>query len=159
MKILVLYDSVYGNTKEIARAIAGAFGKSDTVKLVQADEVKLSDLNSLDLFIAGSPTNGGRATPVLQTFLDSIPSNALKGVKVASFDTRFEAKNVNFLLKTLLKTFDYAAPKIATILTSNGGQLAVPPEGFFVTGKEGPLKQSELARAARWTAALCKLKK
>ena len=30
------------------------------------------------------------------------------------------------------------------------GELALEPEGFIVTGTEGPLKEGELERAANW---------
>jgi hypothetical protein len=32
----------------------------------------------------------------------------------------------------------------------------VPGEGFFVNGKEGPLKEGELERAASWAKELSK---
>lgn len=159
MKILVLYDSVYGNTRSIAHAIAGAFGKADKVKLVEVKKAKLSDFKSLNFLIVGSPTQGGRATPALQTFLTSIPDNALKGMKFASFDTRFEAKNNNFFIKTILHIFGYAAPKITDILTVKSGKRILLPEGFIVTGKEGPLKEGELSRAAAWAISFLKSKK
>jgi hypothetical protein len=31
-----------------------------------------------------------------------------------------------------------------------GGRPVIPPEGFFVTGEQGPLKDGELARAVTW---------
>jgi hypothetical protein len=44
----------------------------------------------------------------------------------------------------------YAASTIAKTLEKKGGKLAVPAEGFFVTGEQGPLKDGELERAAAW---------
>ena len=46
--------------------------------------------------------------------------------------------------------FGYAAKPIADRLEKKGGQLAVPPEGFYVTDTEGPLVEGELERAAEW---------
>jgi hypothetical protein len=43
-----------------------------------------------------------------------------------------------------------AAPRIATALQGKGGRLATVPEGFTVTGKEGPLKEGEMERAIAW---------
>ena len=43
-----------------------------------------------------------------------------------------------------------AAEPIATSLTKRGGTLIIPPEGFFIKDKEGPLKEGELERSAAW---------
>ncbi len=54
----------------------------------------------------------------------------------------------------IAKLFGYAAGHIADSLKAQGGHIAAPPEGFIVDGKEGPLKQGELERAARWAKAI-----
>ena len=46
--------------------------------------------------------------------------------------------------------FGYAAKPISDRLKKKGGELIIPPEGFFVEGIEGPLKEGELERAADW---------
>ena len=151
MKALIVYDSVYGNTEKIARAIAGALTPSGEVKVLRPGEVNLSDLASIDLLIVGSPTQGGRATPAIQEFLNKIPANALKNVSVASFDTRFSTR--------LVGIFGYAAGKIADSLKTKGGTLILSPEPFFVKGREGPLKEGELERAAGWAKRILESKK
>lgn len=151
MKALIVYDSVYGNTEEIARAIAGAITPSDGVKVLRAGEANPSELESIDLLIVGSPTHGGRPTPAIQDFLNKVPEPAIKGVNVAAFDTRFSTK--------LVGIFGYAAGKIADNLKGKGGTLVASPEGFFVKGKEGPLKQGELERAAGWARGIVESKK
>ena len=108
MKALVVYDSVYGNTEQIARAIGGAI--SGDVKVVSVNEVNPSDLESIDLLVVGAPTYGGRPTPPAQEFLKGISGTAIKGVKVVAFDTRVTAKWVVI--------FTFAAGKIARSLTS-----------------------------------------
>jgi hypothetical protein len=42
------------------------------------------------------------------------------------------------------------ARPIADKLVEKGGRLIFPPEGFYVSGTEGPLKDGELERAAEW---------
>jgi len=152
MKSLVLYDSQFGNTEKIAKAIGAGLG--DDVKVVSAKDVPLSDLKSLDLLIVGSPTQGGRPTQALQQFFNSIPPDSLKNIKVAAFDTRFSEKAHNFGLRLIMNIFKYAAGRIANTLETKGGILAIQPEGFFVIGKEGPLKQGELERAMVWAKKL-----
>ena len=144
MKAVVVYDSVYGNTEKIARAIGGAL--SGDVKVVAAGKAGPADLQSLDLLIVGAPTQGGRATPAAQEFLSELSGETVKGITVAAFDTRISAKWVGI--------FGYAAGRIARSLKGKGGNLAVPPEGFFVIGKEGPLKEGEIERAVAWVQAV-----
>jgi flavodoxin len=55
-----------------------------------------------------------------------------------------------FILRILVNLFGYAAKPIADRLEKKGGERIMPPEGFFVEGTEGPLKEGELERAADW---------
>jgi flavodoxin len=147
MKVLVVYDSMYGNTEKIARAIGSAI--SGEVKVLRPSEVNPAELESIDLLIVGSPTQGGRPMPAIQGFLNRV-SESIKGVKVAAFDTRYSTK--------LVGIFGFAAKKIADNLKEQGAILAAPPEAFFVKGKEGPLKDGELERAASWAKGMSESK-
>lgn len=151
MKALVVYDSVYGNTEKIARAVAEAITPSGEVKVLRAVEANPSELESIDLLIVGSPVHGGRPTPAVQDFLNKMAQQSLKDIKVAAFDTRATSK--------FAKIFGNAAGRIAGQLTKKGGVLTVSAEGFFVTGTKGPLKEGELGRAAAWAKGILEGKK
>jgi flavodoxin len=140
MKTLVVYDSLYGNTEKIAQAIGAAL--TGEVKVSRVGEVDPSGLSSFDLLIIGSPTHGGQSSPPMREFLDKVQPRGLEDVKVATFDTRHSSK--------LTVIFGYAAGRIAGSLKKKGATLIVSPEGFLVTGTEGPLKEGELERAAAW---------
>ena len=146
MKSLIVYDSVYGNTEKIARAIAEAIAAFGEVGVLPAREVNPSELASIDLLIVGSPTHGGRPTPAVQGLLNKVTQPSLKGINVAAFDTRSQAK--------LARVFGNAAGRIAGHLKGKGGVLVVSPEGFFVTATKGPLKEGELERAGAWARGL-----
>ena len=146
MNKLVIYDSQYGNSEKIAQAIA----QSISATCIRVADVRNADLDELNLLVVGSPTHGGRATSALDQFLEQIPAGKLSGVKIAAFDTRLSEKDVNFALRLLMKTIDYAAPKIARLLVSRGGKQISSPQGFIVKGKEGPLVIGELERARLW---------
>jgi len=135
VKASVVYDSVYGNTERIARAIGEAIGG----QVLRVGEVNPADLKGSDLLIFGSPTHGGRFTPAFQGLLKASP--ALEGVKVAAFDTRTMKWS---------QIFGHAAPRIAQSLERKGGNLIALPEGFFVLDTKGPLKDGEIQRAATW---------
>jgi flavodoxin I len=147
MKVLVVYDSVHGNTEKIARSMGAAIGGK--VNVSRVSEVKSSEFESLDLLIVGSPTYGGRPTPGMLEFLKTISGSSVKGVKMAAFDTRVPAK--------IVKIFGFAAGKIENDLKSRGA-LTLGSQGFFVKGKEGPLVDGELERAASWAKELVRNK-
>ena len=154
MKALIVYDSMYGNTEQIAKSIGGAI--TGDVKVLRIGEVNPSELESIDFLIVGSPTQGFRPTKSVQTFIESIPGDTLKGIDAAAFDTRIPTSEVGTGLRLLMKVGGYAAGRIAEALKKKGGNLAVPPEGFFVKDKEGPLKEGELERAAGWAKEIAK---
>jgi len=151
MKALVIYDSTFGNTKRIAESIAKGFGYD--ISAIPVATVSRHMLDGIDVLIVGSPTQGGRPTKNIQEFIHTIPDNGLQGVRVAGFDTRFKESEQNFALRLLIKTIKYAAEKIAARLMSKGGINAIA-EGFFVTGKEGPLVEGEPDRAEKWGESL-----
>jgi hypothetical protein len=78
---------------------------------------------------------------------------AQTGVRIASFDTRISnADAKSALLSFLLKIFGYAAVPLSARLLKKGGAKVLQPEGFFVMGSCGPLKDGEINCAARWVA-------
>ncbi len=159
MKTLIVYDSKFGNTEKIAGAIGQAITQLGEVEVVRAGEANASELSSIDFLIVGSPTHAGGATRAIKEFLRKIPANALENVRVASFDTRFSAKDKGIGTRIVLGIFRYAAGRIATILEYKGGYLAVEPEGFIVQDSEGPLKKGELERAAIWAKGIVQSKR
>ena len=151
MKALVVYDSYFGNTEQVARAIGEALGTGADVEVLKVDSVAPERLVGLDLLVVGSPTRAFRPTAAISGLLDGIPANGLRGVTVAAFDTGISMDDMRpRILSWLAGLFGYAAKPISDKLRRKGGKPAVPPEGFFVEGKEGPLKQGELERAANW---------
>jgi flavodoxin I len=150
MKTLIIYDSVYGFTEKIALAIAGAVTPPDEVKTVRVGDARAPDFAAFDLIIVGAPTQAGRPVKSVADFLQGLPGNALTSKRVAAFDTRFTARDKNAALRLLMKSFGFAAGKIGDALVAKGGKLILPAEGFIVDGREGPLHEGELERAAAW---------
>jgi flavodoxin len=140
MKIAIVYDSWYGNTAQIARAIG--HGLAREVQLYSLKENAHPDVSGADCLIAGSPTHGGRPTPAMAEFLDSLPAVALDSKPVAAFDTRVGMRWVKF--------FGFAGRHIADKLDLLGGYRMAVPQGFYVRGKEGPLREGEIERATAW---------
>jgi flavodoxin len=152
MRAMVVYDSAFGNTEQVAQAIGSALGPQANVEVVRVGDVKPEQLTGLTLLIVGSPTQRFSPTGATTSLLKSIPQNGLNGVKVAAFDTRFTVSAIEKvrILAFFVKIFGYAAEPIADRLEKKGGELAVPPEGFYVGDTKGPLLEGELERAGDW---------
>lgn len=154
MKVVVIYDSVFGNTEKIARAVADTLQPAGEVVVSRVKDARPEQLQGAGLVVVGSPTRAFRPTPALHHFLDSITRDSLKGIKVAAFDTRADINDIKGLLKFMVKTGGWAATRIAAALQKKGGNLIVPPEGFIVKGEKGPLADGELERATGWAKTL-----
>lgn len=151
MKVLIVFDSFFGNTEQVARAMGEALAAQGEVNVLRVGDVQPGHLTGLEVLIVGSPTRAFSPTPAIKTMVSGIPKQGLSGVKVAAFDTRISLDDVDSrILPPLVKLFGYAAEPIGRRLRKKGGEPAVAPEGFFVADSEGPLKEGELERAAAW---------
>lgn len=153
MNALVVYDSVFGNTERIARAMAAALGEGTSAQNVSA--VTLADLTGIDILFVGSPTRSFKPTPAITSFLASLPAGALKGIRAAAFDTRIPLESIkNPVFRLIVKMGGYADKIIAKSLAAKGATLAIPSGGFIVLESEGPLKEGERDRAAAWARSI-----
>jgi flavodoxin len=137
---VVVYDTWYGNTEQIARAVAVRLGSPRLVKVSPAGAL---DLAGCDLLVIGSPTHGGGMSVGMRQAVPRMEAKALERLRLAVFDTRFHED---------ISHTGSAAVKIAQQLVKKGARLVVPPESFFVKGLNGPLEEGELARAPDWAA-------
>jgi len=137
MKSLIIYDSFFGNTKLLAETIGKELG-NDT-KVIHVSGFKQEDLRGISLLIVGSPILGWRPSEKTTAFLMSFGKDQLKGIKVATFDTR---------MKIIIH--GDATKKMSEMLSNLGAEVIVEPNWFIVTGKEGPLAEGELKRAKEW---------
>jgi hypothetical protein len=159
MKALVVYESMFGNTETVARAVADRL--SETFDVALHDVREIPPVHDVDLLVVGAPTHAwglsrpstrvdaGRkgtvregATEIgLREYLDLSP--ALTGVAAASFDTRIDKGWAGS-----------AARKAHRELRRLGCRMLAPAENFAVTGTTGPLVDGEQERAGRWAAEL-----
>ena len=154
MNILVIYDSVFGNTEKIAQSVAQALEPDNQVRLLRSKDVDVQML-SADLIIAGSPTQKFNPTPEITSLLKQLPVGKLHSIPVAVFDTRISVEDTNSgILRFFVKCFGYAAETLGKRLQKKGGRLRADPEGFIVQDVKGPLKKGELERAAEWARSL-----
>lgn len=164
MKIVVVYESMFGNTRDIAESIAEGLGTVGDVRVGTVDDLRPDEVRGAALIVVGGPTHahgmarsGARQSllkdttrkygPVLpgreslRSWLDRIPAG---GARAATFDTRYD--------KPAWLTGS-AAKKIARRLTGRGYRV-VDRRSFFVEAAGGPLAGGERERAAAWGRAL-----
>ena len=158
MEAIVVYDSVWGNTKTIAAAIAQGLGPD--VRAYATDAVPRERLATADLIVAGSPvysmqlpTEASRASivqkeahgpepdlthPSLRSWLDGLPEGHGYG---AAFETR-------------LRFSPMGATRTIAKKLGSAGYRPLGKAKFVVRGKYGPLRDGELERAREWGQAL-----
>ncbi|MCA2219307.1 flavodoxin family protein [Jidongwangia harbinensis] len=157
MKALVVYESMFGNTAAIARAVADALGSHFEVTLAETRAVPRAI--GMDLVVVGGPTHafgmtrpGTRADAVrqgsaasadfgLREWLDGCPT--LTGTPAAAFDTRMSSP-----------LFGSAAHKAHRRLRRLGCVTVAPPQSFRVAGTSGPLLDGERERAGKWAESV-----
>jgi hypothetical protein len=156
MKALVIYESLFGNTASIARAVAKGIAAHADVTI--ADVSTMPSAEGMDLIVVGGPTHAfgmtrpstrqdaarqGQTRPGslevgVRDWLDRSPM--LTGAAAAAFDTKIDKP---FLPGS-------AAHKVHRQLRRLGCRLVVPAESFRVTEATGPVLAGEKQRAQRW---------
>jgi flavodoxin len=168
MNALVVYESVYGNTRAVAEAIADGLGGAPVIPVHEAPEHD----GQPDLLVVGGPTHihglattrsrqmaveaagedgspevdaGATAEPGLRSWLRDLPN--VVGGRAATFDTRLD--------KSAWIT-GRASHGIARRLRGRGYEV-IGSDSFLVAESEGPLAEGELERAREWGAQLASM--
>jgi hypothetical protein len=161
MRAMVVYESMFGNTREVAEAVARGLGTVLTVDLVEVGQAPdLTDLE-VDLLVVGAPTHalglsrpGTRHDAAQRTgrvlvstrrgVREWLEAAGPVGLRVAAFDTHVKQPTVP----------GHAGRAAARRLRRLGCTQVAAPESYYVDGLEGPLLDGETARAAAWGAEL-----
>jgi flavodoxin len=168
MRAVVVYESMYGNTREVASAIGAGLGTAFEVSVVPVSEVGQAVLADADLVVVGGPTHMhgmSRATtrkwavdaankpvsplkvepgaqgPGLREWFSSLGWHP---VKAAAFDTRLHGPAA---------MTGRASRGVARLLRTHGFDVVAEPESFLVT-KQDRLEPDEATRAREWGTRL-----
>jgi flavodoxin len=139
MNALVVYDSRFGNTERVARAIGWGLAALGPIEVRSVADAEVGP--GIGLLVIGAPTHAHGISRGARDFLDGVPGEALRDLPAATFDTRY--KKPRFLTGS-------AGIGLAHRLAGHGARLLAPAESFFVAGSEGPLLDGELDRATEW---------
>jgi hypothetical protein len=163
MKALVVYESLWGNTATIAKAIAEGIGGDAEAKPMSLPQAE--SLAGVDLIVAGAPllgfslpsetivdsirknprdsaTSPDTSQPSARAWLESVPAGA--GL-CAGFETR------------IWWSPGSSAKALVKGLETKGYRRAAEPAKFVVTGRYGPLKEGEIQRARAWGEELARI--
>jgi flavodoxin len=152
MRILIVYDSVYGNTEKIAFALREAVTGHDE-RLMRASELNLHDLEGAGVVFFGTPTHGGKYSEEFKELLERLPDGSLSGLTAAVFDTSMPEEGQGFITKKVVKFFGHASPKLSEALEKKGARV-LSVDSFMVQGKEGPVLPGETERAKAWAEGI-----
>lgn len=159
MKAIVVYESHWGNTAAVARAIAEGLGEG--TRAMSTAEADAAALVGVELIVAGAPILGFNlptkqmveslsgpehsanppdlSHPAMREWLEGLPPGS---GRAAAFETRIwwsPGSSAKAILKMLQKL---------------GYQPIAEPVKFIVQDKYGPLKEGELERARSWGESL-----
>jgi flavorubredoxin len=131
-RAIVVYDTKFGNTEKIAKALARGMEKGGVkVDRVKADEADVNRLGEYDFLAFGSPTHAFGISKPMKTFLEKLKSVNLKGKKAFAFDTKFKSWLAGSAGKGIEKR-----------LRGFGMIIVKPYTSAIVKGVKGPLEES-----------------
>ncbi len=159
MQALVVYESMWGNTEQVARAIAAGIGETCQVEVTDVSNAPPEPAADVSLIVAGGPTHAfsmsrastrtdahkqgathGSDAIGIADWLNNLPVGHHRQA-IATFDTKVH------LMKHLPGSAAKGAAKLAT---RHGYERAAHAESFYVADTDGPLLDGELERATRW---------
>jgi len=158
MKALVVYESMFGNTEQVALAIADGMRPTIDVTVMNAAAAPPTPAEDVAVVIAGGPTHAfsmsrarTRADAIrrgashsagaigLREWLDA--QHPVAHHRIATFDTR----------ATKARRFPGSAARAAArVARRHGYTTFAPPHTFWVRDTAGPLMDGELDRARDW---------
>lgn len=146
--IIIIYDSQYGNTRDVAQHIFETAREQHEAYLLHVNEVTDETLSAAGSIIIGSPTHAGRCTPSVKQILGRLPAST----PTAVFDTSCCAEEEESRFgRFIIRSFGNASRRMERTLNARGIQITAR-ETFYVQGTEGPLLEGELERSALWAA-------
>jgi hypothetical protein len=163
---VVLYESMFGNTRQVAEAIADGLARQVSARAVAVTKVAEVDVRGTALMVVGGPTHAwgmsrtntrhgaaqqaakspaltmepGAEGPGIREWLDRVDQQRSAPTRFAAFDTRMRAP---------LGLSGSAARKIDRRLRHAGAARAAAAEHFIVS-KDNRLVDGELEHARAW---------
>ncbi|MFX1283427.1 MAG: flavodoxin family protein [Promethearchaeota archaeon] len=138
VRALVLYHSLFGNTKDVALSLAKGIEETGIETVYMGiDEVNINQIPNYDFLAIGGPTHMIGLSKAMKAFLKNLKSVNLRGMKGFSFDTRNHSRMNK---KRWLILENSAARRIEGKMKSMKIKIIRPRQSAIVYGREGPLE-------------------
>jgi len=120
VKVFVVYDSKYGNTKLVAEKIVEGIKEVDgietAISIGYAKEVNPEEVAVSDVVIIGAPNHMGKPSRMIRKFVDKLAKAEVKANWTAVFDTYMGRMRENDrAMKKLEKTVTEKIPSLKVI--------------------------------------------
>jgi len=137
-KVIVVYESKYGNTKLVAEKIIEGIKEIKEIETVlsEAKKVDLNQIANYDAILIGSPNHIGGPTRGIKKFIDKLGKLNLGEKQFAVFDTYLE-KDFEKAVKKMEKRINEKVP---------GLKMIAPGLSIRVQGMKGTIAEAELPK-------------
>jgi len=138
VRIMLVYESKYGNTKLVAETIAEGLREVEGTEVVVSElkEVDLSKIPNYDAILVGSPNHVGGPTWSIKKFIGKLGKLPLEGKSFAVFDTYLGISSGQAMKKMEKRI----GGKVS------GSKLVTPGLSIRVKGMRGPISEGELPK-------------
>jgi flavodoxin len=139
-KVLVVFDTTYGNTEKLGREIASGIEESGLAecKVINIKDVEAEDISVYDGVLFGGPIHAFRATRGIKGAVKKAAKMGLDGKLVSSFDTYQMAGHVGKAAKQIEEELRKKA---------KGAKIFSPGLTALVLDSKGPLNDDEPGKA------------
>ena len=146
-KVVVIYDTKFGNTEKIARALSEGMKRGGlVVDCLKIDDVDPGKLGEYDMLAVGAPTQAFRISAPMKEFLRKLENADLRGKKGFAFDTRLKSRFAGS-----------AANGIEKKLKELGLTIIRDYASAIVGGTEGPLEENAEKRFEQIGSEIAKM--
>jgi hypothetical protein len=169
MRALVVYESMFGNTRAVADEVGAGLATWCDVHVVPVSRVSAEQVTAADLVVVGAPTHlcgiSGPMTrqgavrqasdPARHVTLDptAMDSGVREWLATLAEGQHFSAAVFDTRVAVSPLVTRRAGTRIARALRRHGCRLVGPPQSFLVT-KQTRLVAGELDRARAWAVGL-----
>lgn len=148
MKVIIIYDTKHGNTKQVAELISEGLDsvEDNDITLRSVEKFEVNKEETYDLILIGTPNHYGKPTKPIKKFIQDLPNSSLKAKSFAVFDT-YMFKDYEKAVKKMEKKINELMPSLNKI--SSGLSIRVAKT-------KGPILEEELPKCKEFGIKLAK---
>jgi flavorubredoxin len=150
LKIFVIYDTKYGNTKLAAETIVEGISEVGGIEtsIGYVKEIEIEKVTDYDALVLGAPNHMGRPSQTMKKFVNRLAELELKTKNVAVFGTYSGSeRNPDRAVRKLEKMAQKKLPNL---------KLVSPSLSIRVKGIPGPIVEGELLRCRDFGRTIAK---